>query len=165
MDPKEIHMSIDSNIRFDVESELQRDPRIADSLVGVIVRDGVVTLTGQTSQYGAKWAAEEAATRIHGVRAVANEIQIKFLESGMRSDTDIAEAAANALCNSMATAPNGIHCVVQDGIVMLSGKVLSGDQKIAAENSVRCLTGVKGLLNDIVTTTTVTAKGVDLVTT
>jgi osmotically-inducible protein OsmY len=152
-------MKPDSDIRSDVESELRRDPGIGDSLIGVIARAGVVTLTGETGRYGAKWAAEEAAKRVHGVRAVANEIQIKLLEGGMRNDTDIAEAAANALDKSLAAAANRIQCVVQDGIVTLAGEVSSGEQKNAAEDSVRRLTGVKGVLNGIITTAAVKTTG------
>ena len=73
--------------------QLQGDANIDDSLIGVIVRAGVVTLTGEAGHYGAKWAAEEAAKRVPEVRAIANEIHVKLHERGEPSDTDIAQAS------------------------------------------------------------------------
>jgi osmotically-inducible protein OsmY len=150
-------MRADTDIRADVESELQRDPHIDDSLIAVIVRGDVVTLTGQTGHSGAKWAAEEAAKRVQGVRAIANEIQVKLTDGAMRSDTDLAEAVANALRDGMLTGADRIQCVVQDGIVTLCGDAPSGEQKLAAEKMVRRLRGVTGVLNAITTTTPISA--------
>jgi osmotically-inducible protein OsmY len=147
-------MRTDLEIRRDVESELQWDPSIDDTKVGVIVHDGIVTLTGEVGAYAGKWAAEEVTKRIKGVRAIANEVQIKILGAGLRSDTDIALAAANALQWSVATASTPIQSVVKDGFVTLSGKVRWGFQKSAAENAVRNLIGVKGIANHIVVATT-----------
>jgi osmotically-inducible protein OsmY len=144
-------MKADSEIRFEVESALQRDPGIDDSLIGVIVQGGVVTLTGEAGHYGAKWAAEELAKRVPSVRAIANEIHVKLHERNAPSDTAIAQAVANTLSSVLAAA-NHIQCVVQDGIVTLSGHVPCGDQKSAAENAVGRLVGVKGVLNSITTT-------------
>ena len=89
-------MKTDAQIRDDVETELRWDPSV-DGTIGVIVHDGVVTLTGEAKHYAGRWAAEDATKRVKGVRAIANEIQVKMPVAGMRSDTDIAEAAANAL--------------------------------------------------------------------
>jgi osmotically-inducible protein OsmY len=144
-------MRPDADIRCDVESQLQRDPNIDDSLIGVIVRAGVVTLTGEAGHYAAKWAAEEAAKRVPDVRAIANEIHVKLHERGVPTDTDIAQAVANALSDVL-PAPGRIQCVVQNGIVTLSGHVSCGDQGSAAVNAVSRLAGVKGILNSIVTT-------------
>ena len=145
-------MRADTEIRSDMESQLLRDASIADSVIGVIVRSGIVTLTGEAGHYGAKWAAEEVAKRVAGVRAIANEIHVKLHEHGAPSDTDIAEAVANALSNTPAS--DGIQCVVQNGIVTLSGHAPGGGaQRSAVENAVRRLTGVKGVLNSIMTVT------------
>ncbi len=149
-EPEQLDMRADADIRCDVESQLQRDTAMADSLIGVIVRAGVVTLTGEAGHYGAKWAAEEAAKRVPDVRAIANEIHVKLHEQGMSSDTDIAEAAADAL-GHLPAAAGRIQCVVQNGIVTLSGQVSSGDQRSAAVNAVSRLRGVKGVLNSILT--------------
>jgi osmotically-inducible protein OsmY len=143
-------MRADADIRRDVESQLQRDANMDDSLIGVIVRAGVVTLTGEAGHYGAKWAAEEAAKRVPEVRAIANEIHVKLHERGVPSDTDIAQAVANTL-SEVLPASGRIQCVVQDGIVILSGHLSCGEQGSAAVNAVSRLMGVKGVLNSIVT--------------
>ena len=139
----------DMEIRRDVESELQWDPSIDDRKIGVIVNDGVVTLTGETGHFAARWAAEDIAKRIVGVRAIANEIQVKIPLAGMRSDVDIADAAANALRWHVAMGTSDVKPVVKDAWVTLSGKVQWGFQKTAAESAVRNLMGVKGVTNDI----------------
>jgi osmotically-inducible protein OsmY len=142
-------MKSDVEIRRDVESELQWDPSIDDKKIGVIVTDGVVTLTGEINHFSGKWAAEDITKRVSGVRAIANEIQVKIPVSGTRSDTDIADAAANALHWHVATGSTAITPVVIDGWVTVSGKVQWGFQKTAAENAMRNLMGVKGVINDI----------------
>ena len=142
-------MRTDTEIRRDVESELQWDPSVDSKKIGVIVNGGVVTLTGEVCHFAGKWAAEDITKRVSGVRAIANELQVKIPLSGARSDTDIALAAANALRWHVATGSEPIKPVVVDGWVTLSGKVQWGFQKNAAENSMRNLIGVKGVINDI----------------
>ena len=148
-------MKTDVEIRRDVESELQWDPSVDNKKIGVIVSDGVLTLTGEVCHFGGKWAAEDITKRVSGVRAIANEIQVKIPVSGARSDTDIAEAAANALRWHVATGAEQIKPVVTDGWVTLSGKVQWGFQRNAAENAMRNLMGIKGVINDILVATVV----------
>src|SRR5579862_6677866 len=90
-------MKTDAEIRRNVESELQWDPRVDDKRIGVSVTNGSVTLTGDVPDYSGRWIAEDIAKRISGVRAIANDIEVKIPAVGVRNDTDIAEAAANAL--------------------------------------------------------------------
>ncbi len=142
-------MKTDAEIRRDVETELQWDPSIDDRKIGVTVDDGVVTLMGEVPHYSARWAAEDITKRVGGVRAIANEIQVKIPATGMRSDTDLAEAAANALRWHVSTCSSQIKPVVKDGWITLSGQVQWGFQKTSAENVVRHLLGVKGVSNDI----------------
>src|SRR5271169_1194212 len=94
---EEMIMKTDAEIRRDVETELQWDPSVDGKKIGVIVSDGVVTLTGEVGHFTDKWAAEDVVKRISRVRAIANEIQVKIPLAGVRNDTDIAAAAANAL--------------------------------------------------------------------
>ncbi|MGO9947782.1 MAG: BON domain-containing protein [Steroidobacteraceae bacterium] len=150
-------MKTDIEIRGDVETELQWDPSVDEKKIGVIVSDGVVTLTGEVSHFAEKWAAEDVAKRIGHVRAIANEIQVKIPLAGVRSDTDIAEAAANALRWHVATAGYEIKPVVANGWVALTGKVQWGFQKNAAHTAVAHLLGVKGVTNDIMINATVNA--------
>jgi osmotically-inducible protein OsmY len=140
----------DLDIRRDVESELQWDPSIEDRRIGVIVSDGIVTLTGEVTHMTSRWAAEDIAKRVSGVRAIVNEIQVKIPLSGIRSDRDIAEACANALRWNVATATSAITPIVNRGCVNLSGTATWGFQKQAAEHVVRQLLGVRHVSNNIV---------------
>jgi osmotically-inducible protein OsmY len=148
-------MKTDAEIRHDVESEMQWNPSVDDGTIGVIVHDGVVTLTGEVGHFGGRWAAEDVAKRVKGVRAIANEIQVKIQGAGMRSDTEIAEAAANTLRWNVSIGTAQIQPVVKDGYITLSGQVQWGFQKTSAENAVRNLMGVKGIVNDITVTTAI----------
>src|SRR3979409_1489240 len=87
----------DTQIQTDVLAELKWEPRVLPNEVGVAVKDGVVTLTGWVDSYTKKWAAEEAAHRVRGVKAVANEIEVKLPSASERTDADIAAAAVRAL--------------------------------------------------------------------
>jgi osmotically-inducible protein OsmY len=143
-------MRADADIRRDVESELKWDPSVDDKRIGVAVSNGVVTLTGDVPQFFSRWAAEQSAKRVSGVRAIANDIEIKIPASGARTDTDIAEAAANALRWNVSLTGTEIKApVVKDGWVSLSGQVTWGYQRIVAETTVRNLMGVKGVSNAI----------------
>ncbi len=153
-------MKTDAEIRRDVESELQWDPSIDDKMIGVIVNAGVVTLTGEVAHYEGKCAAEDITKRVSGVRAIANDIQVKIPLSGIRTDTEIAEAAANALRWNFSLADTQVKPVVKDGWVTLSGKVTFGFQRNLAVSAVRNLIGVKGVTSDMVVASAV--KGADV---
>jgi len=153
-------MKTDAEIRRDVESELQWDPSIDDKRVGVSVSNGVVTLTGDVPDYSGRWSAEDIVKRISGVRAIANDIEVKIPASGLRTDTDIAEAAANALKWNVSLSSAEIKPVVKDGLVTLSGRVSWGYQRAGAENAVRYLMGVRGVANQIKVTSNLKATDV-----
>jgi osmotically-inducible protein OsmY len=146
---KEKRMKTDADIRRDVESELQWDPSIDDEKIGVIVNDGVVTLTGEVGNFAGKWTAEDIVKRVSGVRAIANDIQVTLPLSSVRTDTDIAEAAANALQWHVSLGGAKIKPVVKDGWVTLSGTTSWGFQRTSAENAVRNLVGVRRVTNDV----------------
>ena len=135
----------DEEIQQDVLSELKWDARLQPNEIGVIVKDGVVTLTGWVDSYLKKWDAEEAAHRVAGVKAVANDIEVRLATD--RTDADIASAAARAL-EWNAFVPTGkVHVTVSRGWVTLKGEVEWQYQKTEAENVVRRLAGVKGVSN------------------
>ena len=135
----------DQEIQTDVMAELRWDPSIPATEIGVVVKDGVVTLTGTVDTYMKKWRAEEVAHRVNGVIAVANEIQVRSI--GERTDSDIAAAAVHALSwNS--TIPQGkVHVTVDKGWITLKGEVEWQYQRQEAERVVRRLLGVKGVSN------------------
>jgi osmotically-inducible protein OsmY len=135
----------DQEIQTDVMAELRWDPSVPATEIGVVVKDGVVTLTGTVDTYMKKWRAEEVAHRVNGVIAVANEIQVRSI--GERTGSDIAAAAVHALSwNS--TIPQGkVHVTVDKGWITLKGDVEWQYQRQEAERVVRRLLGVKGVSN------------------
>ena len=113
--------------------------------IGVSVKDGVVTLSGHVSSYAEKYAAEKAAKRVHGVKAVANELDVKLPGSSQRTDEDIAAEAVSALKWNLLVPADKIKVTVSKGWVTLEGEVKWQFQKNAAELAVRYLTGVQGV--------------------
>jgi osmotically-inducible protein OsmY len=142
-------MKADSDVRGDVEQELDWDPRFDARDVGVAVKQGIVTLSGHVRSYAERWAAQNAAQTVAGVKAVANEIQVKLPTDSERSDTEIAEAALAALQLNMSVPVADIKLAVHDGWVTLSGQVNLWYQKQVADTTIRHLAGVRGIANDI----------------
>jgi osmotically-inducible protein OsmY len=142
-------MKLDTDIRCDVQNELEWDPSVVHQGVGVTVRGGVVTLFGEVPHYVDKYAAQKAAKRVYGVRAIANDITVNIPLPGKRSDTDIATAAANSLKWNASLRQCEIDVVVSNGCVILSGQVDHGYQVNVAEGAVRYLLGVTGIINNI----------------
>jgi osmotically-inducible protein OsmY len=140
----------DPQIQTDVLAELKWDARVRPNEIGVMVKDGVVTLTGWVDSYTKKWAAEEAAHRVRGVRAVANDIEIRLPSTAERNDADIAAAAVRALEWDAFVPIDKIDVTVSKGWVTLKGEVEWQYQKQDAERAVRRLVGVKGVSNLLV---------------
>ena len=141
-------MKSDMELQRDILDEILWEPSIYVPNIGVIVHDGVVTLTGSVDNLPAKWGAEEATLRVSGVKAVANDIEVKLSTDHHRSDEDIATAASDALRWNVLL-PKHLQVVVEDGWVTLSGKVQWQFQKSAAGDAVERLTGVKEVTNNI----------------
>ena len=127
--------------------ELKFEPRVLPNEIGVAVTDGVVTLTGYVDSYAKRWAAEDAAHRVRGVKAVANEIEVRLPSSAERTDTDIGRAVTHALEWDVAVPLDRIDITVSKGWVTLEGEVEWQYQKEDAERVVRRITGVKGVTN------------------
>src|SRR5437867_12291495 len=140
----------DEQIQRDVLAELKWDARVTPNEIGVAVKDGVVTLTGWVNAYSKKWAAEEAAHRVHGVKAVANDIEVRLSSAAERNDADIAAAAVRALEWDAFVPIERLDVTVSKGWVTLKGDVEWQYQKEDAERVVRRLSGVKGVTNLIV---------------
>ncbi len=136
----------DLRVRDAVQKELAWDSQVDASAIGVAAKNGAVTLTGFIDSYAAKLEAERAAKRVRGVRAVANDIQVRLrLE---RTDEDIAVDAARAL-NLRSTLPESVQAAVHVGRVTLTGKVTSLFHKAIAENAVGDVKGVRSVVNRI----------------
>ena len=137
----------DETIQREVLQELRWDSRVQPNEIGVAVKDGVVTLTGYVDTYLKKLAAKEAALRVHGVKAVANDIQVRLPGMSERTDTDLARAAREALQWDIEVPADRVKITVSNGWVTLDGEVDYGFQKQAAERAINRLAGVKGVTN------------------
>ena len=142
-------MKTDQQLRRDVEDELSWDPRISDAEIGISAKDGVVTLSGFVKSYAQRLAAEHAAERVSGVRAVAEELHVKLPGTIDLSDTDIAHRAVNAMKWDVEVPDAKIKARVDKGWITLEGEVDWNFERQAAERSVRYLTGVKGVSNQL----------------
>jgi len=137
----------DTDIQKDIIAELKWEPSLRDDDIAVSVRDGVVTLAGFTDSYVDRWKAEQVASKVKGVKAIANDIEVKLPSSSTRPDPDIARAALDALRWNISVPHDRIKVKVEKGWVTLEGDVDWYYQKEAAERSVRYLTGVRGVSN------------------
>lgn len=142
-----IAVRTDEQIQRDVMDELRWEPRIQPNEIGVAVKDGVVTLTGWVDSYTKRWAAEEAAHRVRGVKAVANDIEVRLPISNERTDADIAAAAIRALEWDALVPVDKLDITVSKGWVTLKGEVEWHYQKVDAERVVRRIQGVRGVSN------------------
>jgi len=137
----------DDDIRESVLEEIKWDPKITSPDVAVVVRDGVVTLTGFVSSYWEKEAAEKAAKRVYGVRGVANDLQIKLATE--RTDPEIARDAVHAIESHVGIPSDRIKVTVKYGWVTLEGSVDWQYQKSLAESALKSIRGVLGVTNNI----------------
>ncbi|MEV7226971.1 MULTISPECIES: BON domain-containing protein [Polymorphospora] len=137
----------DEELQRDVLDELKWDARVQPNEIGVIARNGVVTLTGKVDNYARKWSAERTAHRVRGVRAVANDIEVQLSPAAERTDSDIADAATRALEWDAFVPVDNVDVTVSAGWVMVRGEVEWEYQRRAAERTVRRLAGVRGVTN------------------
>jgi osmotically-inducible protein OsmY len=137
----------DQEIQRMVLDELKWDARVQPNEIGVAVKDGVVTLTGWVDSYTKKWAAEEAAHRVKGVRAVANDVEVRIPTAAERTDADIALAVTRAIEWDAMVPPDKVKVTVSKGWVTLEGAVEWQFEKEAAERAARRITGVRGVTN------------------
>ena len=154
-------MKTDAELQQDVMDELKWEPTVAAAEIGVTVKDGVVTLSGHVDSYAKKRGAERAASRVFGVKSVAEEIQVRLPEPFRYTDEDIAQRAAKALEWHVSVPYERIKVMVQNSWVTLSGEVDWGYQMDAAEDAVRYLLGVVGVSNQITVKPTVKPRDVE----
>jgi len=142
-------MKTDSQLQRDVGEELKWEPQVTASQIGVEVKDGVVTLSGEVSSFSEKWNAERAAQRVSGVNALAVDLKVKISGLGARTDADIARSAENVLEWSTSVPDGAIKVMVEKGFITLTGEVDWQYQRLAATDSVRFLSGVTGVSDQI----------------
>lgn len=139
--------SADADLRERVERQLDWEPQVTSTKIGVAVADGVVTVTGFVDDYAEKMAAERVVKRTYGVKAIANDVQVKPLLKV--TDSEIAAKAVIALQSRVDVPAEHIKVVVKDGWITLEGDVDWYYQKKAADLAVKFLLGVKGVTNVI----------------
>jgi osmotically-inducible protein OsmY len=142
-------MRSDSDIRRDVEDELRWDPDIDPTDIAVSVNSGVVTLAGFVRSYLQKYEAEADAKRVAGVVAVANDIEVRLPNIDERPDPEIARDAIARIKSELPYSWEKIRAVVHNGWLTLEGEAEWNYQRQRAEQAVRRVRGIKGVVNNI----------------
>lgn len=142
-------MKTDSQLQQDVMAELRWEPAVHAAQIGVEVKDGIVTLAGEVGSYSEKLHAERAAQRVSGVKALAVAMKVKLTGFSTRTDADIAASAKNILSWTSSLPADTVQVMVEGGWLTLSGNVEWQYQRQDAANSVRYLSGVTGVSNQI----------------
>lgn len=149
---------VEQRLRDSVAMQLEWDPEVDASLIGVSAKDGIVALTGYVGTYAEKLAAERMARRVAGVKAVVDDIEVRLAHE--RIDPEIARDAIEAL-KAHVTVPPTVTVTVRNGYVSLAGTVEWMYQKVAAERAVRPLRGVRGVFSHITINPTLTLHDVE----
>lgn len=153
-------MKTDIQLQHDVIAELKWDTSINAALIGVTVNDGVVTLTGRVDKYSEKWAAEYAALKVPGVKAIAIEIDVTLPNDSARDDSDIARTAETVIEWTTNWPKDHVQVMVENGWVTITGELDFAYQKESASNAVINLMGVKGISNQITIKPSLTSNSV-----
>src|SRR5579872_3735234 len=142
-------MKTDTELQRAVMEALVWEPSIEAAGIGVCAASGIVTLTGTVKSLPQKWAAERAAERVFGVKAITNEIVVTLPMGTEPTDVEIARAAVNALNWNASVPPKSVHVVVEHGHITLRGEVQFHYERVAAERAVYTLVGVRGVNNQV----------------
>lgn len=142
-------MSGDSELQRKIEQELEWDPSVDARHIAVAVKNGIATLSGYVEQFSDKTHAEQAAERVHGVMAVIDKIELELPGSAHRNDLDIVESALAAMKLNVLIPKDRIKIIAQNGWITLEGSVEWQYQRMAAEDTVRIIRGIKGISNKI----------------
>jgi len=150
----------DKDLRATIVNELEFEPSVDASHIGVTVEKGIATLTGHVSSYAEKLAAEAAVRRVAGVRALAEEIEVRFSADKKTADDEIAKRALDIIDWDVTVPDGAVQVKVERGWITLTGAVEWQYQRKAAEEDVRRLTGVKGVVNQIILKPSITVADV-----
>jgi osmotically-inducible protein OsmY len=139
----------DKQLQQAVTDELAWEPSVMSEHIGVTAREGIVTLSGHVPSYWEKCAAQAAATRVKGVKAVVEEVKVKLFGDNIWEDDKIAERAVHNLAFDSSVPKDKVKLTVEKGWITLTGEVDWNYQKTAADHAVHRLIGVLGVTNDI----------------
>lgn len=142
-------MKTNSELQKDVQDAIKWEPLLNSAEIGVIAKDGIVSLTGIVDSYAKKMEAEEAAKRVSGVKALVENIVVKFPNSFTKTDPEVAKEVLDALKAAWDVPDDKVSVKVEDGWVTLEGVLPWNHQKEAAKRVVKYLKGVKGVFNNI----------------
>lgn len=142
-------MKTNAELQEDVQKAIQWEPLLHAAEIGVIAKDGIVSLTGFVDSYAKKMEAENAAKKVIGVKALVENIEVKFPSSWSKTDAEVAKEVLNALKFNYSIPDDSIKVKVEDGRVTLEGELPWNYQKEEAASAVKYLTGVKGVINNI----------------
>jgi osmotically-inducible protein OsmY len=143
-------MKSNETLQKDVQEAIKWEPLLHVAEIGVIAKDGIITLTGTVDSYVKKLEAEEAAKSVAGVKAVIEKIKVQFDSLLNKDDNEIAHNVLNAFNWNWEVPKDKIKITVENGWVRLEGELQWNYQKEAAKKSVHNLVGVKGISNDII---------------
>lgn len=151
-------MKNNAELQLDVQNAIKWEPLLHAAEIGVIAKDGIVTLTGTVDSYAKKMEAEFATRNTLGVKAIVENIKVQFPNEKVKSDTDIALTVLLAI-NSNSLIPKGeVKVKVEEGWVTLSGQLPWNFHKELVKNTIAFLTGIKGITNNILIQTTLNDK-------
>lgn len=139
----------DLDLRQNVLDELEFEPSIDAADIGVTAENGVITLSGHVASYAQKISAERAAWRVKGVKAIAQQIEVRLAGDKKLNDDELAERALNILSWASSGLRDAVKVRVANGWITLTGKVNWNYQRMMAESEVLKLTGVVGVTNSI----------------
>ncbi|MFH6991656.1 BON domain-containing protein [Flavobacterium sp. FlaQc-48] len=142
-------MKTNEELQKDVQNAIKWEPLLHAAEIGVTVNDGVVTLTGIVDGYFKKKEAENAAKNVSGVKAVVEEIEIKYSNTFTKTDNDIAHEVLKALKDNWSVSEDHVKVKVEDGWVTLEGELTWNFQRQDAKTAISFLPGVKGVTNEI----------------
>jgi len=142
-------MKTNQELQTDVQNAIKWEPLLHAAEIGVTAKDGVVSLTGVVDSYAKKMEAENATKKVIGVRALVEQIEVKFHSSWNKSDAEVANEVLTALKSNWSVPKEKISVKVEKGWVTLEGELPWNYQREAAKNAVNYLVGVKGVSNNI----------------
>jgi osmotically-inducible protein OsmY len=142
-------MKNNQELQTDVQNAIKWEPLLHAAEIGVTAKDGVVTLTGIVDSYAKKVEAETATKKVIGVKALVENIEVKFANSWSKTDVEIANEVLTALKSNWSVPKDKVTVMVEDGWVTLEGELPWNYQKEAAKNATNFLSGIKGVTNKI----------------
>jgi osmotically-inducible protein OsmY len=143
------NMKNNQDLQTDVQNAIRWEPLLHAAEIGVTAKNGVVSLTGVVDSYAKKLEAENAAKKVIGVKAIVENIEVKFQNSWTKSDLEIANEVLDALKSNWSVPKDKVTVKVENGWLTLEGELPWNYQKEAAKSAVNFLAGVKGVTNNI----------------